>query len=273
MNFLARKLDGQKGLSYVEMSIAVAITVILATVTFKIFLYFQSQALIQRRISTLQSELRPARITLEKLIRESGVGMKRMLDMNGYTDRPSVEIFANAANVPDSLYLKGNYTGVKSQLRSPLTSLTNTTDLQILTGTANAFVVGQYIAIMDANNSEFTEIKSKDVVNSYLRTNARLYNYSAGATVVMSTRHQFKVTSDSSLIWNEFLTASTNKTAKLISKHVTNFKVSMKDASGNLVTDPTTAKFVLYSITMAIPTRKGKYLIRKVDGRVFIRNS
>ena len=265
----------QRGLTVIELSIAIVVSTFIMAGAYRTFLYFQKQSLVQNRIAQAQNQLFPAQEALEKNLRRASSGIpSRSVMRNASTGLAdtvlAIAVQYNAAG-PDSITLRGNFSDVASQFVSPVASTAATTDLPLLSGTAANFSIGDYVVLQNDGQSEYAQVASVNAGASTLRTGTRLYTYAAGTTVTKASSVQFLVAADSSLRM-----VQPSATAILLDKSVTSLKFKLISFGGIVDSTPPfqldSAQYVQYSLNIRIPKTAGKFFNRSVSGRILMRD-
>ena len=266
---------GARGLSLLELLIAVSAAAVLTAGAYRIFIYFQKQSLIQRRIAEVQARMIPAQLSLEKNLRRTGQGIPRVSVQRAGSSADTLGALRIGHNPsgPDTLTLRGNFDTVASQLRNPAASTSASADLELLTGTAGKFAANDLVVIAANGVDEYAEVTSVNAGSGSFRTRERLFAYPAGAAVTKVSTYRYYVASDSSLRM-----ANPAGTARLLDKYVADLRFELV-AFGNVLNaappwvPANRVQYVAYALDVRIPKSQGRHFRRALTGKILLRNN
>jgi prepilin-type N-terminal cleavage/methylation domain-containing protein len=264
-------MKNQSGFSLSELLVGIVVAGIVVMGAYKLFLFFNSQAVTQRRVANGQSELFPIQAALEKNLRRAtyGIPMRSQRLIAGNILPVDAIVAADNGTNPDGIILRGNFTGVSTQMRSPFPM--SATYMEVRFGATTAFAIGDSIVVQNTELSEYLRVLYIDNLNSRITTGARINSYPAGTSVTKVTTVEFRPSgADLKII--------TNGNTRYLSRNLADlrFYYKLQDGSIDSVAPvPIEAvKSIQYGVRIRIPKAGGnQYLYREAADWVLLRNT
>lgn len=263
-------MTAQRGMSLVELAIALAVAVFVGAASYKAFLSFNAQSISQKRIAAGQSEIFPIQSALEKNLRRASyqIPLKapRLL-RPGVVDTVAAVSVQGSGTAPQSIAIRGNFSEVATQIRVafPKTAAI----MEVKTDGTAGFAARDTVLL---NCGEFNEYVTVIQVGpaSRLITGTRLYDYPAGTNVVKVSTVQFLPDGTS-------LSIITDGTSRRLTGNLSDMRFAFIGFDGKIdSTLPYQAdlvKSIQYRLKIRIPKVGGRgYLYRETTGKVLLRN-
>lgn len=222
----------ERGVSVIELIAGLTVAALGILIAYKTFLFFNTQAVTQKRIAAGQSELLPVQAALEKNLRRAGFGIPRKgprrNGFGGVDTLASLEFLDNGSQ-PDGLRVRGNFAGTATNLRADF--LRASSGMAVRAGGASAFRAGDLVVMDDREHQEYLVVTGVSSSSSILFTGPRLYDYPTGTPVVKVNTVEFRPAGDSLLIY-------TDGTRRRLARNLSDFRIYPVLADGSLDSVP-----------------------------------
>lgn len=260
------------GFTLPEATVALLVSALVLAGAYRVFGWVQRQDSRQRLVAATQADLIPVQRNLERTVRRAGVGIPmqtRTLDSAGrLVQVGAVELRSGDDGQPQGLVVRGNFSGIRTQARE--TVPVAGTWIRVQEGGEAGFAVGDRLALIAGELSEFVFVTGVDAGGGALSTTPRTRDYPAGTSVIRVSEVRIVAQGRDTLGYLE------NGRLHVLTPHLEGFDLALRDFRGAVDSvppfEPAEAKSLLYRLRVAVPGGAADTVRRAVSGEVSFRN-